>query len=342
MHKQYMRLCLELAVKGLGNVAPNPMVGCIIVHKGKIIGKGCHKEYGDWHAEVNAISSVKDKKLLPRSTLYVTLEPCNHYGKTPPCTKLIIHSGIKNVVIGSVDPNPLVSGKGMEALRKTGCKVAYGILDKENRELNKRFFTFHEKKRPYIMLKWAQTKDGFIDWKRTAGQPRARITNSSTNKLVHQWRSEEQAIMVGTNTALLDNPRLTVRYAKGKDPVRIVLDKELKIPKKYHLLDGKIPTIIFTSKNKKPGQNIDYITIDFGRDVLKQVLNELYKRSIQSMIVEGGAELLNSFIKAGLWDEARVIISPKQFKEGIPAPKLVSKPYKRALIKGDKIYFYRT
>ncbi len=337
----YMKLCLKLAQKGKGKVEPNPMVGSIIVYNGKIIGKGYHKRYGDWHAEVNAINSVKNKRLLTNSTLYVNLEPCSHYGKTPPCTDLIINSKIPKIVIGSVDSNAIVSGKGIKKLEQAGCTVKYGILDKENRELNKRFFTFHEKKRPYITLKWAQTIDGFIDIKRTPKQKSARISNSAARKLAHKWRSEEQAIIIGTNTALLDNPRLTVRYVKGKNPLRLILDRSLSIPKTYALLDHSTSTIIFTANKKKPEHNLEYITIDFTKDVIKQVLDELYKRKIQSLIVEGGAKLINSFIKQNLWDEVRVIVSPKRFNVGVAAPHFARKPYKTVVIKGDKIYFYR-
>jgi diaminohydroxyphosphoribosylaminopyrimidine deaminase/5-amino-6-(5-phosphoribosylamino)uracil reductase len=306
-----MKQCLALAKRAFGKVAPNPMVGCVIVHNEKIIGCGYHKKFGGPHAEVNAINSVKNKNLLSHSVLYVNLEPCSHFGKTPPCADLIIKNGIKYVVIGTIDPNPLVKGRGINKLASFGCNLKIGILEDECRELNKRFYTFHEKKRPYIILKWAQTKDNYIG----ISKFRVQISNLKSQKLVHKWRSEEQAIMIGTNTALADNPELTVRKVKGKNPLRIVIDRELKIPHSYHLMDGSVFTLIFTEKKKVPKHNLEFIRIDFSKNVLKQVLDELYQRQIQSLIVEGGAKLLNSFIQENFWDEARVFIAEKSFSE---------------------------
>jgi len=306
-----MKRCLELAAMGLGKVAPNPMVGCVIVHNNKIIGEEYHKEFGSAHAEVNAISSVKDKSLLNDSILYLNLEPCSHFGKTPPCADLIIRNKIKYVVIGTLDSNPLVAGRGIQKLVSSGCDVMLGIMEEECRELNKRFFVFHEKKRPYIILKWAETADKYIG----ITNYELRITNQRADKLVHQWRSDEQAIVVGTNTALTDNPKLTVRNIKGNNPLRIVIDKDLKIPVRFHLLDGKVSTIVFTSKQKSSKKNLEYIRIDFKKNVLKQIIDELYNRNIQSLIVEGGAKLLNSFINENIWDDARVIISNKKLSE---------------------------
>jgi diaminohydroxyphosphoribosylaminopyrimidine deaminase/5-amino-6-(5-phosphoribosylamino)uracil reductase len=338
-----MKRCLELAVKGLGNTAPNPMVGSVIVHEGKIIGEGYHEHYGMAHAEVNAIASVKDKSLLKESTLYVNLEPCSHHGKTPPCSDLIIEHKIPYVVIGSIDSNSLVSGRGIEKLSKAGVDVKVGVLEEQCRDLNKRFFIFHEKKRPYIILKWAQTKDGFIDVKRneeSTSKP-IQISNSDSKKLLHLWRSQEQAIMIGTNTALLDNPQLTVREVKGKNPLRITIDKWLRIPKHFHLYDKSAPTLIFTSLKAEPLNNVEFKQIDFEKPVIPQILQELYARNIGSVLVEGGEHLLNSFIDSGLWDSARVFISEKTIGKGIPAPVMQLQPSVKENISGDKLLFYQ-
>ncbi len=341
-HETYMKRCLDLAVKGLGQVAPNPMVGCVIVCKGEIIGEGYHEKYGEGHAEVNAVNSVKDKELLKQATLYVNLEPCSHYGKTPPCAELIIEHKIPYVVIGSIDTNSLVSGKGIEKLTKAGIDVKVGIMEEECKKLNKRFFTYHEKKRPYIILKWAQTADGFIDSKRNeenTSKP-IQISNSDSKKLLHLWRSQEQAIMIGTNTALLDNPQLTVREVKGKNPLRITVDKWLRIPKQFNLFDKSTPTLIFTSVNESSQTNLEFIKIDFEKAIIPQVLEELYKRNIQSIIIEGGENILTSFIDAGLWDSARVFISEKTFGKGVAAPVMKISPIVKENISGDKLLFY--
>mgnify|MGYP001579937035 FL=1 len=326
-----MRLCLKLAKRGLGNVAPNPMVGSIIVAGGKIIGKGYHKKFGEVHAEVNAINSVKNKKLLNKATLYVNLEPCSHFGKTPPCADLIIKHKIPRVIIGCTDTFAQVNGKGIKKLKKAGIAVTTGVLENECRNLNKTFFTFHEKKRPYIILKWAQTADGFIDRKRTFGdqQKALQISNRKNKIAIHKLRSEVQAIMVGTNTALLDNPHLTTRAVKGsprlvsggaRNPLRVAIDKNLKIPKNFNLLNKSIPTVIFTALNRAPERNLEFVKINFRKNIIPQILKELYKRNIQSLLVEGGAELLNSFIKNNLYDETRVFTSKKKIKDGVKAP----------------------
>lgn len=342
IQETYIKRCLELAAKGLGNVAPNPMVGSVIVLDGKIIGEGYHQQYGQAHAEVNAINSVENKELLKKATLYVNLEPCSHFGKTPPCTDLIIEHKIPYVVIGTIDSNSMVSGRGIEKLVKAGIDVKTGILEQECKEVNKRFFTFHEKKRPYIILKWAQTADGFIDAKRTEDntEKALQISNSESKKLLHKWRSEEQAIMVGTNTALLDNPSLTVREVEGKNPLRITFDKWLRIPKEYHLFDKSTPTLIFTANPVSPETNLEFVNIDFEKEIIPQVLNELYKRNIQSVIVEGGSQLLNSFIDANLWDEARVFISDQEITKGVNAPVLNESPFSKQNISGDKLMIY--
>ncbi len=339
-----MHFCLSLAIKGIGKVAPNPLVGCIIVNDGKVIGQGYHHEYGASHAEVDAINSVKNKKLLKSSTLYVNLEPCGHHGKTPPCADLIIRSGIKYVVIGTIDPNPIVMGTGLQKLVSAGCDVKVGVIESECNILNKRFITYHTKKRPFIILKWAQTADKFIGRKSKdlKKKDNIHISNSASQKLVHQWRAEEQAIMVGTNTALIDNPKLTVRKVKGNHPVRIVLDKDLNIPASFHLLDGAIATILFTSRKKARKKNIEYVTINFKGNVVKQVMNELYSRNITSVIIEGGTILLNSFIKKGIWDEARVFTNKRKWNEivangiaGVQAPAIAGEVISAKEIKSD-------
>ncbi len=344
LHDAYLKHCLTLAVKGLGSVAPNPMVGCVIVCNGKIIGEGYHEKYGKAHAEINAIKSVRNKALLKDSTLYVTLEPCSHYGKTPPCTEAIIKYGIKRVVIGCVDPNPLVKGKGITKLIKSGCHVITGVLEKECMDLNRRFFTFHREHRPYIVLKWAMTQDGFIDEIRTKAKKPLKITGKAADKLSHQWRSEEQAIMAGTNTVLMDNPKLTVRQVKGRSPVRIILDKNLKIPTNSNIFSNFASVIVFNNlKNEKSG-NIEYIKVGTTNKAslkLTSVLKELYKNNIQSVIVEGGAKLLNSFIEQGLWDEARVFSSNLEIGLGVLAPVLNIKPYSKIKVGRDTLNQYR-
>lgn len=338
-HGKYMNRCLELAAKGFGRVAPNPMVGCVIVYKGRIIGEGYHRKFGDAHAEVNAINSVKNKSLLKSAVLYVNLEPCAHFGKTPPCADLIIRYGIKYVIIGTLDPNPLVAGRGIHRLVSAGCDVKAGVLEEECRELNKRFFCFYGGKRPYIILKWAETADKYIG----AAGSRFQISGSKANKLVHEWRSEEQAILVGKNTALCDNPRLTVRLVKGKNPLRIVIDRNLEIPSAFHLFDKKIPTIVFAGKKKASAENLEYVKIDFNRNVLQQMLEELCRRNIQSLIVEGGAKLLSSFIRENLWDEARIFTSNTRLgrKNGIASPEISGAVIARKKIGTDSLRIFR-
>ena len=333
-----MQRCLEIAIKGFGNVAPNPMVGCVIVYDQKIIGEGYHQQFGQAHAEVNAINSVENKELLKKATLYVNLEPCSHFGKTPPCADLIIKNKIPNVVIGNTDPFSEVNGRGIEKLTKAGINVQEGVLEDKCKKLNVRFFTFHEKKRPYVILKWAQTADGFIDLKRTEENPgkALQISSAESRKLVHKWRSQEQAIMVGSNTALLDNPQLTVREWQGRNPLRITIDKWLRIPKHYNLFDKSTATLIFTAVDEPSETNLEFVKIDFDQSPVPQILNELYKRSIQSLLVEGGEQLLTSFIESGLWDEARVFISDKKIEKGVNAPVLNINPISKENISGDK------
>ncbi len=338
-----MARCIALAHLGAGNVSPNPMVGCIIVHDGTIIGEGYHQEHGEAHAEVNAIQSVKNQDLLNDSTLYVTLEPCAHFGITPPCSDLIVEKQIPHVVIGTMDPFAKVAGKGITKMMNAGIDVEVGILEKECLELNKRFFTFHKKKRPYIILKWAQTRDGFIDIHRTPenfGTP-TWITGKESLLKVHQMRAIEDAIMVGTNTALKDNPSLTVRHCEGKNPVRIVLDKNLRLPESLHIFDKSAKTLIFNSIENKEKENVSFLKINFEQDVVSQVLDELYRNHLLSLIVEGGRQLLQTFIDAGLWDEAWVFEGNKNFGSGVPAPKLRGEIFLTEAIEDDKLIVYK-
>lgn len=316
----FMQRCLELALLGMGDVAPNPMVGCVVVHDGRIIGEGYHQKFGEPHAEVNAIRSVQNKELLKQSTLYVSLEPCAHFGKTPPCSDLIIENQIPHVVIGTVDPFAKVAGKGMERMRAAGIEVEVGILERECRELNRRFFTYHEKKRPYILLKWAQTLDGFIDTDRTETQHPTWITNALSKRLVHKQRSEETAILIGTNTAQYDNPALTVREWAGNQPVRLVVDRTGRLSSDLTLFDGKTPTWVFVGNERIDYKNVKFISLDFDKDILPQMLSELYKRNLLSVVVEGGSMLLKSFLRDGLWDEAFVYTGNQFFGKGVSAP----------------------
>ena len=319
------------------------MVGCVIVYDEKIIGEGYHRKFGEAHAEVNAINSVTNHKLLKKSTLYVNLEPCSHFGKTPPCTDLIISKNIPRVVIGCVDSFSQVSGRGIKKLKQTGCNVTVSVLEKESRELNKRFFTFNEKKRPYIILKWAQTLDGFIDVIRTADnqiEP-TWITNEYSRILVHKWRSQEPAIMVGTKTAEKDNPKLNVRDWTGTNPIRIVLDRQLRLSKNLNLFDKTIHTIIFTENDKKSLKNIDYIKINFSKNIIPQILDYLYQIKVQSIIIEGGEKLIMSLVNQNMWDEARVFVGNKFFYKGIKAPVINCNVLYEDNLFANKLFVYR-
>lgn len=297
-----MYRCIQLAKCGEAGAPPNPMVGAVVVCNGRIIGEGFHRRCGGPHAEVNAINSVTDKRLLSQSTIYVSLEPCAHYGKTPPCADLIIQSKIPRVVIGCTDPFAKVNGLGIKKLQDAGCEVKVGVLESECLELNHQFFTFHQKHRPWIILKWAQSKDGFIGACDTTN--RIQFSNALTQTLVHRLRARSGAILVGTRTAILDNPTLTTRYWTGANPLRLTIDRKGCLPENLHLLDGSTPTVIYTQES------------------IEEILNDLYNRNIQSLIVEGGTCLLQSFIDAGLWDEARIETSPICIGQGIMAPKL--------------------
>ncbi len=337
-----MQRCLDLANMGRGNTGTNPMVGAVIVCNGKIIGEGYHKKYGEPHAEANAIYSVKDKSLLNKSTLYVNLEPCSHTGKTPPCSELIIKSKIPRVVVGTIDPNSIVSGKGLKRLNDSGTEVVTGILEDKSVDLNKRFFTYYRKKRPYIILKWAQTTDGYIDTIRKDKQaPHLTwISDKISQILVHKWRAEEHAIIVGTNTALLDNPQLNIRFWHGNEPVRIVLDRNLRLPSNLHLFDKTLKTIVFNEINEQPGGKLEYIKISFNGNIIDEILKILFLKEIQSVIVEGGKMLLESFLEMKIWDEARIFIGNKEFKEGTRAPVISIKPKQIAHIGNDRLMIF--
>jgi diaminohydroxyphosphoribosylaminopyrimidine deaminase/5-amino-6-(5-phosphoribosylamino)uracil reductase len=331
-----MRRALQLAEQGRGHVSPNPMVGCVIVHNDQIIGEGYHQEYGKAHAEVNAIKSVLRDGLLPESTCYVSLEPCAHFGKTPPCADLLVEKNIKRVVIGAMDANPLVGGKGVEILRQAGIEVTTGVLEKEAKELNVRFFTVMEKKRPYVILKWAQTADGFVARKNFDSKW---ISGEQSRILVHQWRAEEDAILIGTNTAIYDDPQLNVRDWAGKSPLRLVIDKALRLPATLHLLDRSIPTIVYNLQQTEERENLTLVKLP-DDNFLEALLSDLYQRKVQSLFVEGGSQLLQSFLKAGLWDEARVFENEINFDEGIEAPKVNVGYSQRQYLKEDLLTTY--
>ena len=325
-----MQRCIELAKNGLASAMPNPSVGAVIVHENKIIGEGYTSAYGGAHAEVNAIRSVKDKSLLGESTLYVSLEPCSHHGKTPPCCDLIVEHKIPNAVIGTVDSNEKVAGNGIKKLIEAGVNVTFGILEKECRASNIRFFTFHEKKRPYIILKWAESQDGYIAPKTKQEQKPVWITNVFSRQIVHKWRSEEQAILVGTQTVIDDNPKLNVRDWVGKNPVRFVLDQNNRIPKESHIFDNQAKTIVLSSSE-----------IDFSENIANQIANFLFKNNIQSVIIEGGRQTLQTFIDANLWDEARVFKGNLFFENGTKAPILKSKWTQRHFILEDELLIFK-
>ena len=336
----FMRRALELATLGRGATSPNPMVGCVIVHEGNIIGEGWHQQYGGPHAEVNAINAVKDKSLLPGSRLYVTLEPCSHYGKTPPCADLLIQHNIRDVVICNTDPNPLVSGNGIRKLLATGCQVHVGLLEKEGLELNKHFFTFHTQKRPFILLKWAETADGFIG---RTDKTRFWITSKLSKKLVHKWRAELQAIMVGTRTALVDNPQLNTREWTGKNPTRIILDRYLRLPEHLQIFDQSQPTLVYNFTKAETLDNLAWIKLEENAALIPAMLHDLHQRNIQSLLVEGGTALLNLFLQAGLWDEAYVLKCDKKLNaDGVPAP-TIGLPYLQYLrhVGPDKLFIYK-
>ncbi len=317
--EKYMRRAMDLALQGEGSVSPNPMVGCIIVKNGQIIGEGWHKKHGDAHAEVNAIHSVVDKSMLDGADLYVNLEPCAHHGKTPPCADLIAQYPFSTVYFSNIDPNPLVAGQGEEKILAAGIKVYQGILEEEGRLLNRRFFSRHEQKRPYIVLKWAETADGFIAKKNYDSKW---ISGELSRKLVHQWRSKEDAVWVGTNTVLFDNPQLNVRDWSGRDPLRVFIDKRLQVPIGAHVFDKTQPTVCFNFSKQCVENQVEYVKVDPLEDMNEAVLHNMQERGVTSVMVEGGAVLIQSLIDQGWWDEARVFKATATFEEGIRSPRL--------------------
>lgn len=340
-HEQYIRRCLELAQKGIGSTRPNPSVGAVLVVDNKIIGEGFTSPYGGSHAEVNAIASVQQKELLKKATMYVTLEPCSHYGKTPPCSLKIINSEIPKVVIGCIDTNSLVAGKGIKMLQDAGCDVIAGVLEEECKEQHKRFFTFHNKKRPYIILKWAETIDGFIAPLQRDERKPVWITNEISRQMVHQWRAEEHGILVGTNTVIQDNPKLNVRHWKGQNPIRIVIDKNLKISKDSHVYDESVTTIFITEKEQESSEKLFFEQVDFSRPLAQQICDVLHQHEIQSVIIEGGTQTLQTFIDESLWDEARIFTGESHFKEGVKAPVFDLQPVLQKHIQNDLLKIYR-
>ncbi|MCJ8155019.1 bifunctional diaminohydroxyphosphoribosylaminopyrimidine deaminase/5-amino-6-(5-phosphoribosylamino)uracil reductase RibD [Chryseobacterium sp. SSA4.19] len=335
--EHYIQRCIELAQKAIGKTYPNPLVGSVIVHNGKIIGEGYHHKAGEPHAEINAINSVTDKSLIPESTIYVSLEPCAHYGKTPPCALKIKELGFKRVVIGAMDSHDKVNGKGKKIIQDAGIEVTSGILEHECIELNKRFFTYHEKKRPYIILKWAESGDGFLD---KDFKPSS-ISNALVNQFVHQLRADEHAILVGTKTALTDNPSLTVRNASGINPIRILIDFDLKVPNNFNLYSNDARTIVLNSVKEETESHIQYIKMG-KENFLSDLIKALYKEQIQSIIVEGGSFTLQQFIDAGLWDEAIVIKNKNlSLERGTKAPEFSYTPKNTEPFSDNIIEFYQ-
>ena len=337
-NETYIKRCIELAKMGFPAAMPNPSVGAVLVYKDTIIGEGYTSAYGGHHAEVNAIAAVKDKLLISEATLYVSLEPCCHFGKTPPCADLIIQNKIRKVVIGTLDPNDKVAGKGVQKLHDAGIEVVIGVLERDCYEINKRFFTFINKKRPYIILKWAESYDGFIAPKNQKKMESFLISNEISRQLVHKWRSEEQAILVGTTTVLKDNPTLNVRDWTGKNPIRIVLDRTNKIIDTFAVKDNVIKTIVITEKeNLKSTENIDYEIVTFDNQLITSICAVLYKHKIQSVLIEGGTKTIQSFIDANLWDEARIFKSDVLLLEGCKAPTIEIQKFEKTNVLNDEL-----
>jgi len=336
-HEIFMQRCLELATLGNSKVQPNPMVGAVLVHQGKVVAEGWHQEYGSAHAEINALNALKDPALAKASTLYVTLEPCSHFGKTPPCVNTIISKGIPKIVLGTIDSNPITSGKGIEKLINAGIEVVQGVCQKECLSLNKRFFTYHSKKRPYIILKWAQTLDGFVAKEDYTSKW---ISSEEARNEVHKWRATEAAILVGTKTALFDNPMLTARLPNSRQPVRVVIDRKLQIPKDFHIYDKSAETLILNEiKNDSLG-NCSQILCDLSNQSCQPILDLLFQKQIVSLLVEGGSFTLNRFISENVWDEAQVFISAKNFKSGIKAPTLSGTPNNLKVFGDTKLFSF--
>ncbi|MFC7358577.1 bifunctional diaminohydroxyphosphoribosylaminopyrimidine deaminase/5-amino-6-(5-phosphoribosylamino)uracil reductase RibD [Jejudonia soesokkakensis] len=343
IHEKYMSRCIQLAKNGLGTTYPNPLVGSVLVYNDKIIGEGWHYQAGLPHAEVNAMASVSTSESdnLLEATMYVSLEPCSHFGKTPPCADLIIEKGIKKVVVGSTDPNPKVAGRGIKKLLEAGCEVIVGVLETECDALNKRFFTFQNKKRPFIFLKWAQTANGFIAPLTKEKKEPVWITNEYSRQLVHKMRSQEQAILVGTNTVLEDNPSLTTRNWKGTSPIRVVIDRALKIAETASVYDQSAPTIFISEKARGSTENIYFETVDFSEALPLQICEVLYKYDIQSLIVEGGTKMLQQFIDASIWDEAIIFTGKTTFTNGVKAPVFEGTLLSEENIQTDTLQYYK-
>ncbi len=337
--EQMMHRSLQLAALGSGNVAPNPMVGAVIVHNGKIIGEGYHEQFGGPHAEVNAVNSVQQVELLSESTIYVTLEPCSHFGKTPPCADLLVEKNFKRVVIGTLDAHTKVFQKGIKRLEKSGIDVTVGVCQKECRELNRAFFTFHEKKRPFVLLKWAQTKNGLLDNSEGKTGEISWISAPETQVKVHQWRSEFESILVGKNTVLNDDPSLTVRAVQGKNPMRIVLDSNNEIPETAKIFNSDVETIVFNLHIESAFGKITHVKV--RKINPSTVLQVLFESGIQSVLIEGGKQVLQSFIDANLWDEARIITGKLSFKSGTSAPEIDGQKFKEEVFYGDHISYIR-
>ncbi len=333
----FMLRAIELAAMGMGQVSPNPLVGCVIVHNGRIIGEGWHAKFRGPHAEVMAINAVTDRSLLAESTAYVSLEPCSHFGKTPPCADLIVSSGIRRVVLAMKDPNPLVAGSGVEKLSNHGITTAVGVLERQAREMNRRFITWMEKRRPFLILKWAETRDGFMA---RADGSAAWISHPLSRQLVHRWRTEEDAILVGTHTAKQDNPQLNVRLWSGRDPARIVIDRRLELSSTLHLFDGSQRTICYNTVRDDRRPNLEFIKLE-GASFLQAIIDDLYRRDIQSVIIEGGSRTLAKFIDSGLWDEARVFTSEKTFGAGIKSPAIPGVLHAQQEIETDVLRIYK-
>lgn len=335
-----MLRAIELAKRGAGNVAPNPMVGCVIVHDGVVIGEGWHRNYGGPHAEVHAIQSVSDKSLLKQSELYVTLEPCSHFGKTPPCADLIVDSKIPRVYVANLDPNPLVAGKGIEKLRAVGIELKVGLCHDEAAWMNRRFLTFMQNQRPYIRLKWAMSSDGFMDKLRSADEKGSfRISGDEARRISHRWRTEESAILIGSRTALVDNPELTSRFWPGKSPICVLIDPSLKVPKDAKLFHQDRLTLVYNRLIEKATTNAQFVKIE-GVDLLQEILKDLFERKIQSVLVEGGAQTLQSFINQNCWDEISVFQSNQTLGDGLKAPTFQSEISEIEMVGNDKLISY--
>lgn len=334
---EFMSRAVELAKLGGKDVVPNPQVGCVIVKQGKVIAEGYHEIYGGPHAEVNAFNALAPEIDLSNAVVYVTLEPCAHFGKTPPCAKLIIEKKPQKVVVACLDPNPLVAGKGVEMIRTEGIEVEVGVMEKEARELNIRFFVFHEKQRPYVVLKWAETADGFVARKDYSSKW---ISCDESRRVVHQWRGEEQAIMVGANTAYYDNPRLNNRGEEGLDPLRVVLDWNLKVPDSHNLYQEGPKTIVYNGEMDRDAGNVELVKLKSRDTVIQDLFYDLYKRGVRSVLVEGGSWLLGEIIKKRAWDEARVFKSKALFHKGISAPLMSEKLIDSQAIGSDMLHLY--